>query len=323
MIKKYQDFLFKYFEKNTHYNSLGEWVESLYNDEYIKNIISRYTKDIDMSVELSNAINILDDKTKNEIKIQILDYLENGIQEKEPEVMASVDIEKISESEITISGKGVFSSFLKTVTALGKKECLPDYDNCPDEFIVYFYFPNLNAVSVKEIFNRFKSLQRYVEMIDYQQNETSLYFGIKGDGNLEYGIFYTEHTPIGLFRLTNSVINWICKLDSKSAYNLKKMLVNSSYNDIITFGLIKKEMNSFQPGYYEKKSKPKINDNVISFGYYGVGKWDNGKLDQNEFLNIKNNLNTWLLSKKWSQKILINVKANSFWLFISMKLKSF
>jgi hypothetical protein len=80
-------------------------------------------------------------------------------------------------------------------------------------------------------------------------------------------------------------------------------------------------MVDFNPGYHEKRSYPTINDRVISFGYYGVGKWDNGKLDEGEYMNIKNNFTTWVISKKWGGKVLVSVKPQSFWLYIHIKLK--
>jgi hypothetical protein len=75
MIKKYIEFI-----NEGHFNgfnSLGEWVESLIDDSYIQNIITRYTKGSDLSINLSNAINVLDDKEQQEIKAQIDHYLEN------------------------------------------------------------------------------------------------------------------------------------------------------------------------------------------------------------------------------------------------------
>jgi hypothetical protein len=33
---------------------------------------------------------------------------------------------------------------------------------------------------------------------------------------------------------------------------------------------------------------------VITFGYFGLGKWDNGKIDEDEFLNIKSKFSTWV-----------------------------
>ena len=319
ILKKYSDFIF---EKNIEdYHSLGEWVESLIDDIYIQNIVNRYTKEIHPSIRLSNAINILDDRSQNEIKSQIKHYLENGIEEKEPRFSASTDLEPLTESEITVAGKGVFTSFLKVITALGQKECQPVWEKCPDNFLIFYLIPNQQSEIVKQIFNRFKSLTNYIDLIDYQKNEISLYFGIKCDGQFEYGFNYDMQLPIGQFKLSKSVVKWICQLESKSAFSLKKELVNLTYSDIITLGHIKLDMLSFQPGYHEKKLNPIIKDRVISFGYYGIGKWDNGKLDEGELQNIKSNFTTWLLSKKWGSKVLISVKPMSFWVYLNIKLK--
>ncbi len=319
MIKKYIEFISE--GKFNEFNSLGEWVESLIDDLYIQNIITRYTKEFDPSINLSNVINVLDNKEQREIKYQIDYYLENGIKEKEPQILAYTDLEPLTESEITVAGRGIFISFLKSLTSLGKKETQPSWEKCPDEFLLFYHYPNLQSEDVKQIFSRFKSLTRYLDMIDYQKNETGLYFGIKCDGNFEYGFHYDVLKPIGQFRLSQSVIKWICQIESKSAHSLKKELVNLTLSDVITLGKIKTDMLTFNPGYHEKKLTPIIKDRVISFGYYGIGKWDNGKLDEGEYLNIKNNFTTWLLSKKWGGKILISVKPNSFWLYLHLKLK--
>lgn len=321
MIKRYLDFIKEDFNG---FHSLGEWIESLMDDEYVRNIVARYTKDSDASIDLSNAINILDDNTKNEIKYQIDNYLQNGIEEKEPKFLVSTDIEQLTEAladEITIAGKGIFTSFLKSLTSLGQKEGQPSFEKCPEDFLLYYHYPNLQSEVVKQIFSRFKSLTRYIDLVDYQKNEVDLYFGVRCDGEFEYGLHYENNKPIGRFKLSQSTIKWICQLNSKSASSLKKELVNLTYADILTFGKIKSDMASFQPGYFEKKLSPTIKDRVISFGYYGIGRWDNGKLDEGEFQNIKNNFTTWLLSKRWGSKVLISVKPMSFWVYLHIKLK--
>ena len=319
MIKRYLDFIKE--SQINGFNSLGEWVESLMDDEYVRNIVARYTKDSDHSIDLSNAINILDDKTKQEIKAQIDYYLENGIEEKEPQFTTSTDLEPLTESEITVAGKGIFISFLKSLTSLGQKEVQPSWEKCPDGFLLFYHYPNLQSEDVKQVFSRFKSLTRYLDMIDYQKNETDLYFGIKCDGNFEYGVHYDVLKPIGQFRLSQSVIKWICQIESKSASSLKKELVNLTLADVITLGKIKTDMLTFNPGYHEKKLSPMLKDRVISFGYFGVGRWDNGKIDEGELMNVKNNFTTWLLTKRWGSKVLISVKPNSFWLYLHLKLK--
>jgi hypothetical protein len=318
MIKRYLEFIKEDFNG---FNTLGEWVESLINDEYVRNIVARYTKDSDHSIDLSNAINILDDKTKQEIKAQIDYYLENGIEEKEPQFLVSTDLEPLTESEITVAGKGIFISFLKSLTSLGQKEVQPSWEKCPDGFLLFYHYPNLQSEDVKQVFSRFKSLTRYLDIVDYQKNETDLYFGIKCDGNFEYGVHYDVLKPIGQFRLSQSVIKWICQIESKSASSLKKELVNLTLADVITLGKIKTDMLTFNPGYHEKKLSPMLKDRVISFGYFGVGRWDNGKIDEGELMNVKNNFTTWLLTKRWGSKVLISVKPNSFWLYLHLKLK--
>lgn len=320
IIKKYF-----YFIKESEENSFGEWIESLSNDVYIMNIVNRFIGDINPTIRLANAINLLDSKNKADIKSQINHYLEFGIEEKESEVIVSTETDELLseqvQGEISIAGKGIFHSFLKSLTALGKKETASNPDKCPEDFLIFYHYDNLLSEDVKVIFSRFKSLIRYVEMIDYGKNEVSLYFGIKSNGHLQYGISYDSLIKIGEFKLSQSTIKWILSLESKSTYSLKKDLVNLTYNDIITLGKIKTDMLVFNPGYSEKKSFPTINDRVISFGWYGVGKWNNGKLDEDELMNIKNNFNSWVISKKWGAKILVSVNPQSFWLWIHIKLK--
>lgn len=320
MIKRYLQFIKE--SQFRDFNSLGEWIESLSNDTYIINIVSRYTNEIDPDINILNAVNLLDPKTQMEVKGQIERYLEYGIEDKEPEILVSTETEELLEStEVSASGRGVFTSFLKSLTALGQKENQPNWEKTPDDFLLYYYFPNLNSQDVKLIFSRFKSLQRYESIISYDQNFVNLYFGLKVDGNFEYGVNYDNNLSIGQFKISKSVIKWILSIESKSAQSLKKELVNLSYYDILILGKIKMDMKDFNPGYHENKLTPQLKDKVISFGYYGVGKWDNGKLDEGELMNIKNNFTNWLLSKKWGSKVLISVKPNSFWLYLHIKLK--
>lgn len=321
MLKRYLEYIK---EDYNGYHSFGEWVESLMNkdDIVIRNIVSNFTQEIDPSIKLSNAINILDKNIQSEMKRQINNYLKNGVKEAPIKVNTIItDDDIIKESDITISGKGVFASFLKVLTSLKQKEIEPNWEKCPNDFLIYYYYPNLETELVKNIFNRFKSLNRYVDYIDYQNNELDLYCGIRCDGNFEYGIRYTEPIKLGVFKLTSSAIRWLCQLDSKSAESLKKEIVNLKYTDIITLGQIKKDMLTFNPGYHEQKSNPILKGKVISFGYYGVSKWNDGKIEDEELIKIKNSFTKFILSKKWGSKILISVNPKSFWVFLNIKLK--
>jgi len=339
MIKKYLQFIKESFEKSKEdFNSLGEWVEYLYElysveEEKLSNLKSIVNRnfnikgkesleEIGTDIRLANAINILDENVQKEMESMILDFIKNGVSEKEPVISTSTDLEQITESEITKAGRGIFHSFLKTLTALGQKEKTSEVEKCPEKFILFYLYENLDANVVKQVFSRFQSLVPYLEHIDYGKNEVSLYFGVKCDGELEYGILYDDNfTPFGSFKLNQTVIKWLNNLEAKSAFSLKKELVNLSYSDIITLGKVKSDMMQYNPGYHEKRLKPELKDRVMSFGYQGIGKWDNGKLDEFELANLKGNFVTWLLSKNWGSKVLISVKANSYWLYIHIKLK--
>lgn len=319
IVKKYKEFI------KENLDSLGEEIESMYNDDYVRNIVNRYVdKDIDPSIRIANVINIMDDKVKYEIKSQLDNYLNNGIEEKDPTISTSVDInllESVSNDVISVSGKGVFTSFLKSITALGRKEYKSNYDLCPEDFIIYYEFDNIPNDDIKIVFKRFKSLFRYLDLLDYGLNESNLYFGIKDNGQFEYGVISGERKIIGQFKLNKSTINWILRIESKSSESLKSDIVNLSFSDIILLGKIKKEMSEYSPGYFEKKSPVIIKDKVISFGYYGVGNWNDGKLNETDLISIKSDFNKWVLSKKWSDKVLFNINAKSFWINIKLKIK--
>lgn len=165
LIKKYLQFIS---ESNIEdFNSFGEWLESLSDDEYILNIVNRYIddhnklyggQDINPTIDLVNAVNLLDDRVKNEIKSQIDKYLEIGIEEKKPTLISSTDTSELLgesievQSEVSMAGKGIFNSFLKSLTALGLKESNPNWALCPEDFLLYYSFENLNVDAVRQIF---------------------------------------------------------------------------------------------------------------------------------------------------------------------------
>ena len=313
IIKRYLEFL----KEGDNSESLGEWIESHSEDDYVMNIVNRYLGDITPDIKLANAVNILDEKTKEEIKAQVDKYLASGIEEKEPEILVSTETETLLES----MGSGVFTSFLKCLTALGGKEIAPNWEKTPDNFLIFYAMENLESTVVKDVFKRFKSLNNCLDAIDYRENNVNLYFGVKSNGFIEYGVGYEQLQPIGEFKLSNKLLKNLVTSDLKAISNLKKLLVNLTFNDIVTLGVIKGDMMAFFPGYFESKGPITITDRVISFSWKGVGKWDNGKFDEGELANLKSNFNTFVLSKKWGGKILVSIKPGSFWLNIHIKLK--
>jgi hypothetical protein len=339
MIKKFIEFIKENFETETenNFNSLGEWVEYLFDlykndDEKLSNLKSilnreyniRYQddlNDIKSDIRLSNAINILDDKTKSEMSSLISNFVKNGVEEKEPIVDFSTDIEDLIESDITMSGKNIFKSFLKCITALGKKDQNPNREICPDDFLLYYNYDDISSNDLKLIFKRFKSLHIYTDLIPYDLNSLSLYYGIKTNGQLEYGMKTDKIIPIGLFKIGANSIKWLLSLDSKSLFFLKKDLVNWNSQELSILSKIKFDLNTYNPGFFDKKSHFIITDKIITIGYYGIGKWDNGKIDLGEFQNLKQNFNNWIITKKWFDKVKYNISSNSFWVYFNIKIK--
>jgi hypothetical protein len=115
MIKRFIEFI-----KES--KTIGKWVESLYDDDYVKNIVNRYIGEIKPDIELSNAIDILDDREKEDIKRQIEEYQKNGIVNKDTTMIASTEItesvdtqtEPEVQAEISIAGKSIFINCIRT-----------------------------------------------------------------------------------------------------------------------------------------------------------------------------------------------------------------
>lgn len=313
MITKYSLFINELFSiENDH--SLGEYISNLADkDEYIKMIVGEYTKDIDPSISFSNAINVLDDLVKIEILKRVENHL-NGF-EGETNVIASTDINLLEESY----GKNVLGTFFKCLTALGFKDNTYQKEEIPAEFLIIFKMSGVDSSRIDSVFKRFKSLSSI--SIDYTHPTMGLYFGIKVNGDFEYGYYYHDLVPIGNFKLTKSSFNSLKLSEFKSSVGLKSMLVNLNLNDILLLCKIKTEMIKFNPGYHETKTNPIVEDRIIRFSYFGYGKWNQGVLDESDLIQLKNNIKSYLSKYKWSNDIQVNVYPNKFWVNINIKLK--
>jgi hypothetical protein len=317
MIVNYENFLLesKFEEYKKEYNSIGEWIESVANkDEYLLPIISNYINDVDVTVRISNAINLLGDFDQKQLFYRVYNYLNNGEKEKDSSIMANVLIEN---NEI-MGGKNIFKSFLKSLTALGLSKSISKYD-C-DGYLLYYMVKDVDVTKIKLIFNRFKSLSLLTNSIDYTFNSCGLYFGLKTNLTFDYGFMCDSNITIGSFKFNKSTLNWLLLLNSPSSLSLKKDLLDIDMNKIIIFSKITEEIKKFNITC-QKKSGLILNGDVISFGYYGVGKWDNDKLDDGEYQNLKTNFKNWLMNYKWSDKILVNLSYNSYWIYFNIKVK--
>jgi hypothetical protein len=315
-LKKYSQFVSEKYSETEH-GTLGEYIEEIaIEDEQVRNIVSQMTSTIDPQIRLSNAINLLDDFTKIELLKRVENHLEN--KEGETKVSTIVDFSEVPTIKEAF-GQNILTTFFKCLTALGFKDNQQEMKEVPSEFLIFFKFIIQDTQKLKDVFGRFKSLKS-VE-IDTGSIHTGLYFGIKLDGNFEYGYYHDQLIPIGYFKLTKSIYNQLKLSELKSTSGFKKATASLSFDEIRLLSQIKSEMLKFNPGYFQQTMMPQLVDKTLTFGYLGLGKWDNGQLDPGEIENVKQNLKNYLLKYKWSEKVLVAAKPQNLWVLIQIKLK--
>lgn len=308
MIKKYSEF--QDFKK---FPTLGEWVESLCkDDDLIRSIVGDITRDVNPSIRVSNAVNVLDDYEK----IQLVKRIESHLSGKEGElkVTTSMNVDEVIDESY---GKGIFSTFLKCLTSLGGKDIKP-VENTPPNFLVYFTLEGADYLTIESVFKRFKSM----EILDIVYGPgLSIYYGININGNLEYGTFKDGLNKIGEFKLNRSNLNWIKISELKSISRLKSILNDLNSEDIRLLTRIKSEVNNFSPGHFDENLGPNLSGRVLTFGWCGWGRWNNGKLEDEDIEKFKSMFREKISKYNWSNKILISVTAHKFWVYLKIKLK--
>ena len=313
MIKNYNQFIKESFNG---FRTMGEYIESLSKDnDYALNIISQYTQDIDPSVRIANAINLLPKSTQELILKLIIDEKTGNEEPKEADIIAYTSA-NLNESVDSLAGKKIFQCFLKVITALGQKEISYNSEKTPKDFVFHFETNLLPVEDVKSVMSRYQYFDSKINEIEYTFNLCNLYYGIKNDKKFEYGIKTEDNfIIIGQFNLSKSILRYFLNLTSPSSKGLKKQIATLDINQLSLLGRIKQEMENFIPGPFEKKMKPNIIDNIISFGYYNLN------VDPNQLENLKNNLRSFLMQHKWSERIQFNVNLSDHWVFVNIKLK--
>jgi hypothetical protein len=316
-LKKYNRFILE--SSSNDFDTIGEYIEKLAEDnEYALNIISQYTKDIHSNIRLANAINLLDEFTQNLI-IDLILKDKKGEEPGEAEITTHTDIDLLESNEI--GGKNLFKCFLKIITALGFKNIKPNWEVTPDIFLMYFNTDFVDYNTLKSVSIRYKYFDDIINS-SKDGNKYRLYYGIRNDMFFEYGLQIDDLAiKYGQFKITKSIINYLAQLTSPSSISLRMLFNDIDYDKLNLFSKIKKEMLSFNPGYTEKKSLPIITDNIITFAYYGIGKWDNGVMDIGEVENVKTNFRNYILKFKWSEKVQYSITTSEFWLKINIKVK--
>lgn len=315
----------KYTELEEKWGSLGEYVENFQKE------LNDNTKELDFlrvigkyleskpDIRLANAVDSMNEYDQRLLVKELQDdFLNEGITAKE----FLKDIEDIS-----LSGKGGFNSFIKVINALNLPEIKPDIDNCPKDFSLIFSMESLNKERLLNIMKRFKSLSSAIRIIEnIEDNIIGLYFGLKYESKrfwIEYGLLADDKRYIvGEFKFGSPQFRKMMERKNKVLKSFQEEMKNIDLKDLKTLMNIKNDFTNFSPGYFDRKSNALIKDNVLIQGYYGIGKWDSGILSKESYTRLKDEFKEWVLSHKWKDKVLINIKPGKFWVYFKIKLKS-
>ena len=315
-LKRYKFFLKESISRDD-FETDGEYIEKLAeDDDFALSLIAQHTGEINPTIRLANAINLLSPKKRQFLIEQILKAKTNP-EPEEASVMAYTDL-SVLESEM--GGKNLFKCFLKMITALGQKSINLDWNERPEDFIAFYLTQLCEVEDLKSVASRYEFFEEAFEEINISL-KSKLYYGIKSGLIFEYGILSEgQKTALGEFKITKSVFRDLSGLSSPSSVNLKIFLSDFDFTKLKLVDKIKNEMSAFVPGYHEKKSFF-IKSGILKFGFYGIGKWDNGKMDSGEKENIKNNFKSYLMKYNWSDSVQINISEEQFWLYFKVKLK--
>jgi hypothetical protein len=311
MLKKYFEFI-KESEEN-----LGNWIEELYQkDKSIISIVRKYITDKDPSINLASSIDTIDSESKSKLKQDLDSYLNNN---SKTEVSTSTR----EETEIKVNNKGLFKILLKLITALGLKDKVEKVPKWED-WLVYYNIENVNVKNLKNISVRFQSINNFVEKINYDLNHIDIYYGIKDNNIFEFG-FVKEGEfviKIGEFVINNSNLKFLISLDSPSATLMKRDFVNLDNKKVKDISKIKSAIQKFEVKSDTKTFQVAGVDNILEFGFKGLGEWNDQKLTESFLSKFKLEIKEYLRGFKWSDKIQISIKSGDFWVYLLIKSKN-
>jgi hypothetical protein len=302
MIKKFNSFIKENME-------FGEYVEKHMKDDNINRLVLPFLKDYNKDLKISNIVNTLEQSKKDEIKNIIDNYLKNGLSDK-----TDVDVSAVIES----SGKGVFNTFLKALSAINAKSIVRKIKK---DFLLFYTIEGIEPQTIIEVFNRFKSLSHYITDLDINE-KVSLFYGINLNLNMEYGLMLDDTKYVfGNFKLNNSSLEELKRSTFKSSQIIKKDLELISFFMLQIMSKVVKDIDSIPIIDFKKKSDLVITNSNLKFGYYGIGTWKNGEMIEEDFLKYKEIINKWITKSKWKDNVLYKVYCKDFWFVIEIKIK--
>lgn len=312
----------KYVELEDEWGSLGEYAEYIKDQtkdktEFIRKL-GEYLPDEKTDIRLANIINNLNPYHQRIIINNLEEeFLKESLEEFED------DFDKFKKG-----GKMSFNSFIKCLTALNVNDDL----NCtdiPKNFSYFITHKDINREKCLKIFKRFRSLNsgiRIVENIDSPL--IGLYWGVKMyDDNklyMDYGVLDLDNNKmymIGDFKLSKNTINRLLNKKNKPLDPIRNIFEKWDLQKEKTLLKIKNDLTNFSPAFYQKKSNVYIQDNCVIQGFYGAGTWEEGVINSESIKNIKKEFKNWVCDQKWRDKVLINIKANKFWIYFKIKIK--
>jgi len=305
MLVSYPTFILEsgYSECERRSGSIGRWIEEkISGNPELMQITSQFLGEIDPTIRLANAIDMLSDFDKRQVYKAVVS---NG----------KVAESAVANAEAQTGGKNILRSFLKCITSLGlsRMEKLPAKD-----FLLYYQTHEVQDDVAMQSIARFRSLSTLYPATSGGA-ALRMYYGLDGGLTFRYGLVESgQLRELGSFALTRGRFDWLQDLSSPSIAHLKSQLFVVHHDDLVLFRKVFSFMSEYPLG---KDFLATMDNATLTFMYEGVGRWDNGVVDAGEFANIKSNLKTALGSHRWHDRILLSVRADNFRLSISFRSK--
>ena len=330
-IKKYSEFELvseresenRYVELERKWGSLGNYIENIAkeikdNDAKLiefRQILGEYL-DSEPTINIANAVDLIN---KYDQRLLVNDIEENIFESQ----IVDEFIEDVT--NVSIAGKSCFNSFLKSLHAIKLGDIEENTKDVPKNFFKYYTFDNLNKEELKRVFSRFKSLDNAYKLMEtINSNIVGLYFGIKDEGNkfkIEYGVLFDgNRNVLGEFNFNSSDFKSLLNKKNKALKPLQDSLSKYNLKELKYLSKIKSDFLNFNPGIHTEKTNIYVKDNVLNIGFYGLGKWSDGIIDEESLKTLKYNFKKWISNNKWKNEILISVKADKFWVYYKIKL---
>jgi hypothetical protein len=180
--------------------------------------------------------------------------------------------------------------------------------------MIFFQFPVSDKERIKEVFKRFRSLS------ETQVDQSSLYYGIKENLVIEYGVGdYVTRSPIGMFTLTKGVYDKLMSSGAGALSGLKKVTGEMTFKDLVLVTSLHRKLKDFRPT--TTISCPKIVNRTYIISFKGFGTWNNGIQELEQLQKFRDLVKEHMKDFRNRQFFKLNVTGDDFWTKVSFHLK--